>query len=177
MRFLISLLALIFLGSCVSLGKGVVIKRKYNKGYHIDLASRKKTEPVTKPETQENASDEPVEVVVVGKQKSETICSSKIAESPKTYSTGSQPHFGSKSFNQASPLGNVTQTLVKNAEKFKTRNAYNDLKIGLGVILFVVLTIIYTITILYRYPGFPFLLAVVLAMLGALLTIITGATF
>ncbi len=183
MRFLIALFVLVFLGSCASLGKGAFIKRKYNKGYHIDLASHKKTESRKNTDLKEEITTSAErEMVVVEKQESqisqEISSESEPIESPKSSSSNPKPSFQSKGFRQISPLSNVAQVLIKNVDKVSAqRTNYTDFKLGLGIILFIVLTIIYTFTILYRYPEFPFVLAVVVAMLGAALTMLTGATF
>jgi hypothetical protein len=182
LRFLLGFIALIFLGSCASVNNSIM-KRRYNKGFHVDLASGKRSNPKGSIEQKEKTSlPEEVDVVAVEKQKIETsqehISTGETTRDPLVRSINSQMDLGSKSSPQSDLYCAAKQTLVKNVTAFKIhKNNYSDFKFGLGVILFVILTLVYALAIVLHNPGFPFGLALIVGMIGALLTMLTGRVF
>jgi len=178
LRFFVGLFVLILLSSCASVGKGVFIKRKYNKGYHIDLASHKQTEPRKRCWLNDkSSSSEEQEVVVLEKEKIDPEVQS-ISTSTETVEQSIPHNYSFQQGGFAPQKLPVKERVVENVVKLRTqKNLYNDFKFGLMLVLFVILTIVYTISILFNYPAFPFVLAVVVAMLGALLTLLTGQVF
>ena len=56
-------------------------------------------------------------------------------------------------------------------------NFDETLKFFLYTVLFIFLTVVYTISIIFRTPGFPIFLAIPIAMILALLTLLTGVYF
>ncbi len=181
MRFFVSILIVCLLGSCASVNKGVFIKRKYNKGYYVNIASHKRTSGA-----KENKSDHPkiknetTEIVVV-EQDDATPSFNSISEVKKECS--SPPNKKPLSFSNSANEQTTLVTIKENVKKKLTfriqqqKSSYSDAQAGIGLIFFLLLTIVYAFAIVLYNPGFPVLLAIVIAMIGALLTLLTGIMF
>lgn len=65
----------------------------------------------------------------------------------------------------------------KDGAKSNNGNGKEAFNFVLYTFLFIIMTVVYTFSILIRMPGFPVILAVPLAMVLAFLTVITGVIF
>jgi hypothetical protein len=181
MRFFISILIVCLLSSCASINKGVLIKRKYNKGYHIDLASHKRTPPLKEDTRSVPVSNEAPEVVIVPKKSNGTIAP-PVYET-KNETTASPGSIVKCALPQKSSGNNAGGFSIKEKLKdqairsSKRSKGLSDGQVAVGVIGFIVLTIIYFLAIIIKSPGFPIGLAIIVAMIGALLTLLTGVLF
>ncbi len=199
-----SLILIVLFAGCDLFKKNVFSKRKYTKGYFIEtkpsnyeleVRNRKATNTHTKLLKNQHKSlpnDSLNNNLVVSKSSveensysksdvkgerntfKETKRISKIIDAKFQSNNECNYLFVNKTFfsnGYADKL--ITNVDIKNSDS----NTLNGIKFILYSFLFIVLAIVYTIAILIKAPGFPIVLAIPIAIILALLTLITGVVF
>ncbi len=177
-RIIIGLFIVCLLGSCASVNNGFLIKRKYNKGYYLNVASHKKASVKENHSMQQQVREEKPEIVTVEQQTQEsTNTATEITPIRNSYNAPQKNSVNTFATNKASLQTNFVspkQKLQASVNKARSGSKYDEIKFGLWVILFILLSFLYAFVIVAKNPGFPFGLALLIGMLGALLTMLTG---
>lgn len=188
MRILVGSIIVCLLGSCAS-SNGVFMKRKYNRGYYFSLAAHKKDIPTNKTSSSQGA-------ITVNEQNNSFAPSTPnvfdaniepiplIAQSNANMPTSESLFHGvsvPKKINYQQQ-GQTTTFKSKLNHKFEQQTKHaSDIAAGakfvVYFVLFLVLTLVYTLVFIANNPGIPLGLAIIVAMLGALLTLLTGQLF
>jgi hypothetical protein len=188
-----SLILIVLFTGCSVFNKNVFAKRKYTKGYFIESKHSNKKLEVYKSKKTNRTSE------LIKTQKEEIYYArvddlsekKSIVEencSPQTQvkirkSNLKDKFFINKRIEQPSLTNNFSianyakKMLVSIDEKSDGGNSIEAVEFILYSILFVFLAIVYTASILLRAPGFPLVLAIPIAIVMALLTVITGVYF
>ncbi len=185
-RIILISIAVLFFASCSRKADAFLLKRRYNKGYHFHVSGKhKKTETnaVCKSESkivpkkitpvklisnsvaiEENKMPEPVAVVYAN---TENVLPFQ------------KPRLKPLQDLQIHEAKNNGRKLVKALRKGGC--GYNPEMTNFGgvlaVVMFILLTFVYTLAIMAQNPGMVFGVAVVLAALFALLSLATGIMF
>jgi hypothetical protein len=184
MRFFVSILIVCLLGSCASVNNGFIIKRKYNKGYYINIASHKRSTGTKQSKAAPSElKHETTEIFVVDQRQKEFPHPNSQEDKPKQNSQPSYTKNKPLSCADASPIASRTSDIKENVSEKLSIQIGKQSRMGEGaqfslyLILFLILTIIYTFVLVANTPSFPILLAIPIAMIGALLTLLTGVMF
>ncbi|MGE0567108.1 MAG: hypothetical protein AB7O73_04105 [Bacteroidia bacterium] len=157
------------------------------KGHYLVSNSKKKTARIS-----ENNPDKYVvklkPVNIKNNSIPSSLCNTKkenynelIASKEVSSNNHSHKHFVSIVFTKNNDFraSNFNSKIQKRVEKSfrKMNNMDTGGQFALGGLVFILLTILYTLTILTRYPGIPLELAILYAALMALLTVATGGAY
>jgi hypothetical protein len=171
------------LSSCASVN-GVFTKRKYTKGHYFDLAHKKQTPKIeTRTEIENERTDEVAVLALASGETPGAVQTGSFVTEPADHISGNKlfsdspfaPNILTLKAESKSPFVNFHRKLELQLQR--PSDAASAGKLVLYIILFFVLTLIYTLAIIVKSPGFPLGLAIVVAMLGSLLTLLTGQLF
>lgn len=191
MNRIIGLFILVLFTSCGIINNGAFTSRKYTKGVFFE----KRAKAFNAHQLGFNANDatqklklKPYELKLTAK--TDTCFLEKEGLNRNSLKTYITPHI--KSLPEKRNLIASKEKVLKGERKLKqpqfnnitkvpaksdNGNAGEVAKFILYTLLFVIMTIIYTFSILVKMPGFPLILAIPLAMVLAFLTVITGVIF
>ena len=197
MKQVIYCLFVLLFARCSIINNNVFIKRKYTKGYFFQTKHNKNSTAINN----DYKSNQQVELrkiennsvsnksvssnlVVLQSSLGNTITlkKSSVKNSPISYKIKSKTPVdaedmfleSSKNFIDKNVFGKFQYA---SAEKKEGGNLEETLKLSLYTLLFIFLTVVYTISIIFKAPGFPIFLALPIAMILALLTLLTGIYF
>lgn len=186
MRSIIVSLIILFFGSCSQKTDSFLLKRRYNKGYHFQLAGRHhKAEGSTGSKSElPCASHKPSPTVSVCNTTS--VVEKELVEPVYVVCANTEKMIPYQS-RLIKPLQEFkpSQTVIKENKLIKAIKqrgcSFNPeitgLGVGLSVIMFILLTFVYTLAIMSQNPGMVFGVALVFAAILALLSIATGIMF
>ncbi|MDX2171873.1 MAG: hypothetical protein SFY56_02060 [Bacteroidota bacterium] len=190
-----SLILLLLLTGCNIFKKNMFVKRKYTKGYFVESKHSNRTLEAhnSKPSNKINK---------LKKNQIEEVNYAGIDNGTIGYTSGVeknrrlQSNFKTKKDVLRDKLGFTTMSMhSREKEKKFTLNCADKLVVSIDeqtsnngntaevvkfilyTILFIFLAVIYTVSLLVKAPGMPLVLAIPIAIVLALLTVITGVYF
>lgn len=188
-----SLILVVLFTGCGIFKKSLFAKRKYTKGYFIEgkhsnkaieVNNSKRTNRSNRLIKTQNQNFHDIAIDVLVEQNSIVVDNSHVQAPVKITKSNLKDKFlVSKRLEQPHLKKNFTianyanKMLISIDEKSDGGNSFEVVEFILYSILFVFLAIVYTASILVRVPGFPLVLAIPIAIVLALLTVITGVYF